>query len=343
MKSTKSIRVLVVDDSFFMRKLISQILKEDSDIEVVGFAKDGVDAVGQAMVLKPDVITMDYNMPRLNGIEATREILSQAEKLPAIIMISAYTQKGANETFECLNAGAVDFIPKPSGELSLDLDKIKDDIIFKIKIASRATVVARPKKKSITTEKKKKEKSADLIVIGSSTGGPSVIEDIFSHISKDINIPIVIAQHMPAKFTKNFAQRLDKKFKISFKEASDGEKILPNTVYIGAGGYIFKIDDDKKIELEKPRKKMFELPSVDELLVSANKEYESIVAIILTGMGNDGLKGVEKIKKNGGYVIVQDPEIATIDSMPKSVIDGGYADEILDIKEIAQRIIDFSS
>jgi two-component system, chemotaxis family, protein-glutamate methylesterase/glutaminase len=340
------IRVLVVDDSFFMRKLLCELLEKDPSIEVVGNAKDGIEALGQAVKLKPDVITMDLNMPRMNGLTATGAILKEPGHLPAIVMISAFTAVDAKETLECLRAGAVDYVQKPSGELSLDIEKIADEIIRKIKMAARAHVY-RHKEIPLKDQKEKVEirHATKVIVIGASTGGPPVVEDIIAGLPVNLGAAVLIAQHMPGYFTDKFAARLDGMSSLPVKEAEDSEAVKANTVYLTPGGFdttlVRKAEDGRCfIKLKKVENTKGKLvPSIDRLMESAAEVYSGkVLGIELTGMGKDGLAGAKAIKKSGGYFIAQSPDTAVVSSMPDEIIEAKLANEILSPKEIIKRI-----
>lgn len=346
--SRKKIKVLIVDDSFFMRKLLRELLNSDPDIEVVGEAKDGAAAIGEVVRLKPDVVTMDYNMPKMTGAEATKEILERAEHLPTILMVSAYTREGAEETFESLRAGAVDFIMKPSGELSLDIDKIKSEILGKVKMAAKAQV---KKFKRLTPRaareiKKIKRGKAKVIVIGASTGGPPVVEDILSELPTNLPAAVLIVQHMPKYFTESFAKRLDKLSALAVKEAERGDAIDNGDALVAPGGFHMRMrQSDNKIIVqlteEAPRHGL--RPAIDITFESAAEIYgKDAIGIVLTGMGEDGAAGAAAIKNSGGYIIAQDPKTAVVDSMPQAVIEKGLADEVLPPEKIAKRIIELS-
>jgi len=350
----KKIRVLVVDDSFFMKKLLRDLLQTDPNILVVGEAKDGVEAIAQAMCLKPDVITMDYNMPEMNGAEVIRKILADpANSSPAVVMISSYVKEGANETMECLRAGAVDFVLKPSGELSFDIDKVKDEIIGKVHLAARARVrishlsdLGSVKKEKVASEPAKK-----AVVIGSSTGGPPVVEDILLKLSSNLKSAVFVGQHMPEYFTGKFAERLDGLSPMKIKKAEDGDVVLSGVVYISPSSQKITIREKGKnkekkmvIHLEDVSSSECLSPSIDDLMISVAKIYApNIIGVILTGMGEDGKEGMREIKKLGGKTIAQDPKTAVIDSMPNEVIENGLADEILAPEKIAQKIIELTA
>lgn len=354
MNHQHKIKILIADDSFFMRKLLARLLTNESDIEVVGEAKDGKEIVELAKHLRPDVITMDYNMPELNGAMATREILSDSNFHPAIIMLSAFTKEGAQETLECLHAGAVDFLQKPSGELSLDIDKVGDELLQKIRVAAHAHVRIRMEskkvykpipvlKKPLLNGRKKEGVPKWLILIGASTGGPPVVEEILAHMHPNMDAAILIVQHMPPHFTKSFAQRLDKFTPFTVNEAKEGDKIVEGTVLVAPGDFHMKIqhahNEQYSVHLTQDPVVSGIRPSIDVLFFSAVKRWEGkIIAVELTGMGQDGLDGMHALKAAGAYVVVQDLHTAVVESMPGEVIRAGLADEILSPQAIAQYI-----
>ncbi|ACV24460.1 protein-glutamate methylesterase/protein-glutamine glutaminase [Methanocaldococcus fervens] len=361
----KKIRVLVVDDSAFMRKVISDILNSDPEIEVVGTAKDGVEAVELTQKLKPDVITMDVEMPRMNGLEAVKKIM-EIQPTP-IVMLSALTREGSKTTFEALESGAVDFIPKPSGSISLDIRKIGEEIIKKVKEAAKAKVV-----KKIPTITKPKPATEDTgikattpqislameglgvpdsklkemcVIIGSSTGGPPVVTEIISKLPGRMP-PIFVVQHMPQGFTKLFAERMNQVSKLNVKEAEDGERVMPGYVYVAPGDYhmlLRKRGDNVYIYLDDQMPKVNGTrPAVDITAEAVADVYGGkSVGVILTGIGKDGAYGFKKIKEKGGKIIAQDGKTCVVFGMPKAVIDLGIADLVLPPSEIPKAIVKF--
>lgn len=351
MTSFEKIKLLIVDDSFFMRKLIRDILEDVREIEIVGEAKNGLEALQLVFLLEPDIVTMDFNMPEMDGEQATIKILHANQNPPAIIMLSASTEEGVETTMRCLRAGAIDFVTKPSGELSLNLDKIKKELIEKIKVAAMARIQIKISKLLKTTKELEKdnglirEEEIKAVVIGASTGGPTLIEDILSGMPGNLNIPIFVVQHMPLEFTGSFAERLDKYSVIRVKEASEGDEITAGTCYLARGGWHMElqtksVDGDPIIHLTQDEKKDGYRPSINVTMQSVAKIYKNkTLGIILTGMGNDGTVGMGNIKVAGGHTLVQTPATATINSMPLSVIESGFADEQLEVKDIIKRII----
>lgn len=338
------IRVLIADDSFFMRYFLRHILAEGG-FEVVGEAKDGREAVELADHLKPEVIIMDYHMPHLTGAEAARAILAALSPAPAIIMLSAYTHEGAEEVLECLRAGAVDFLHKPSGELSLTIDTVSDELFKKIRTAARAQiqVYAKP-----STRDRKKIRTIStgvpqwLILIGASTGGPPVVEQIVAHLHADMDAAILIVQHMPPIFTKRFAARIAEMTAFAVQEAAGDDLVATGTVFVAPGDYHMTLlnDDGRyvlKLNQEPPRGGL--RPSIDVLFESVARAWDgNLIAVELTGMGNDGSHAMRSLKDNGAIVLVQSLETSVIASMPESIISQNLADAILTPDEIAAKI-----
>jgi len=345
----KKIKVLVVDDSFFMRRLLRELLSEDEEIEVVGEARDGEEAVSMAEKWKPDVVTMDFNMPKLNGVEATRKLMHQAGPIPMVVMISAYTKEGANETLQSLRAGAVDFITKPSGELSLDIKTIGEEIIRKIKVASGARVRTF---KDIKAQKRIKNTvlraPKTVVIIGASTGGPPVVEDILHALPGDLDVAVVVIQHMPKFFTETFARRLNEISGLPTHEAIPGEELKGGLIYLSPGNFhisfVKSTGDDLQPALYfalTPEIPHTGLSSIDSAMNALAKYFPGkIIAVELTGMGCDGLEGIAALKEVGAYIIVQDPTTAAVDSMPNAIIDAKFANVILPPEKIPAKIIE---
>ncbi len=351
MASLDKIRVLIVDDSFFIRTLIRDILEKESDMEVVGEAGNGYDSILQVGRLKPDVITMDYNMPEMDGATATFKILHMNDKPPAIIMLSASTLRGAEITLRCLRAGAVDCIAKPAGENSLNIDEIKEEIVAKIRTAAGAKIRKLDELENNDAIKTQKNKfPTQAVVIGASTGGPPVVENILSKLPSNLNIAIFIIQHMPQQFTSSFANRLDRISSIHVKEAKEGDVILSNCCYLAPGDWHMEIrptiglhQTGLSIHLHKAPKVNGFRPSIDVTMNSVASIYkEQSLGIVLTGMGYDGSGGIKTIKQYGGKTIVQSPETAAIDSMPEAAIRTNCVDEIMDENDMVKKITEVS-
>lgn len=343
------ITVLVVDDSFFMRNMISDMLNSDPDIKVIDTAKNGKDALEKLEELKPDVITLDLVMPGLTGLETLKIIMS--EYPTPVVMLSAYTAKGAAITIRCLDSGAIGFVLKPSGVVSMDIEKVKDELIEEIKKASRVNV---KKIKSILTRKRIKQflephvvVKEKVVVIGASTGGPSALELVLSELPFNFPAAILVVQHMPAKFTRSFAERLDRESELSVKQAEDGDVIEPGKAYVAPGDSHMRVKNKKikgkvraVISLNKKPLVHGLRPSIDVTMKSVAEVYgENAVGVLLTGMGEDGVEGMDAIKTKGGKTIAQDEATSLIYGMPKKVVENGDADHVLPVFKISQEII----
>jgi two-component system chemotaxis response regulator CheB len=330
------IDVLIVEDSAFMRKVLSEIMEADPEIRVIDSAINGLAGVKKASLLKPDVITMDVEMPNMDGIEAVKEIMKTCPT--PIIMISAYTKKGAQKTIETLISGAVDFVEKPGGPISLNIRERKEEIIKKVKIASKANLKTPSKKKQISL--KKSGMGDSLVIIAASTGGPKIISAIFKKIPDDFPAPIVVVQHMPGTFTKAFAKRLNEHSPLSVTEAKEGNLLKEGTAYIAPGDFHLEIDYNRRIKLNKKPSLHGVRPSADITMNSASENFDgNLIGIILSGMGKDGSIGVRNISKRGGFVIAQDKDSSVVYGMPKSAIDSGCVDLVLPFNEIADKLI----
>lgn len=374
MRSTESLKkVLVVDDSAFMRKLISDMLSKHPLLEIVGIARNGKDALAKVVELKPDVITMDIEMPLMNGLEALQQIMKH-QPTP-IVMLSSTTETGARNTMMAMEYGAVDFIAKPGGPISLNLQDVEQEIIEKVVAASKVNVkhlvneynvqksekkiqakpietsiydsLINPPKKHITSEKNLFSKMYEtFVIIGTSTGGPRALQEVLTRLPASLQVPILIVQHMPAGFTKSLALRLDGLSEIRVKEAEDGEVLEKGVAYIAPGGKHMKM---KKCSLgycvllddsELPRKG--HRPAVDVLLESAALQNgQQFVTVIMTGMGYDGREGMQKLKDaNPTITIAESEKTSVVYGMPKAINDAGLADRIEDLQNISTAIIE---
>lgn len=333
------IRVLVVDDSLLMRKIVSDGINSDPALEVIDKAKNGKEALEKIFSLKPDVVTLDINLPLIDGISVLEEVM---KKQPTrIVMLSAYTREGTSATMRALELGAIDFITKPSGEISLDIYKLKDEIASKIKLAAKVNLDKFPPVKALHPPKEKAA-ARKLVVIGASTGGPKAVLDIMQAIPDGLPAAFLIIQHMPKGFTLSFAERLSWQGEIKTKEAEDGDIILPNKGFVAPAGYhmvLEKAQNGVLIRLNQEPLVNFVRPSIDVTMGSAVEIFgRNIIGVILSGMGKDGLEGCRKIKEKGATVIIQDEETSVVWGMPKSVYDAALADKVLPISKIAEAI-----
>ncbi|KPK02677.1 MAG: chemotaxis protein CheY [Nitrospira bacterium SG8_35_4] len=342
------IKVLIVDDSAFMRNTLTGMISSDPEIHVVGIARDGIEAVEKVVSLKPDIVTLDVEMPRMDGIEALQCIMAQ-HPVP-VLMVSSLTTDGARVTLDALDLGAIDFIPKNLEDLSVNIVKIKKALIDKIKSIARRGLVhspviktAKPLAMPKPTEYRSYRKTG-VIVIGASTGGPKALQSIISKLPKEFPVPILIAQHMPPNFTAPFAERLNQISVVSVKEAEDREPIQKGTVYIAPGsghmGVSRKKITETLISISSNSAEYIYRPSVDALMLSVVEIYSGqVLGVILTGLGNDGEHGMREIKNKGGRTIAQNEETCVVYGMPKSVIHAGLADKVVPLDEIAGEII----
>ncbi len=337
-----------------MRKIISDMLNRQLDIEVIGIARNGQELLSKLETQNPDVITLDVEMPKMNGIEALKELKLRNISIP-VIMLSSISKRGAELTMECLEAGAFDFIPKPSGSISLDIDKVLDDLTEKIRLAYNKKSLGRINRNNeyrniVKSLKEDKDliksgrnhatKKIEAIVIGASTGGPKSLHTIIKSLPPKLGVPIIIVQHMPAGFTKAFSKRLNNNSNIDVVEAVHGESIEKNKIYIAPGGFHLEVGKDKKIYLNTDKTLWGVRPAVDKLFISASKAYgSSLMSIILTGMGKDGANGTVEVKKSGGHTISEDESTCIIYGMPKMAYATGMVDIALPLKDIPLHIV----
>lgn len=338
------VRVLVIEDSAFMRKMIVEILESDPRITVLGTARNGKEGFKKITQLSPDVVTLDVEMPIMDGM-TTLEKIMQTNPLP-VVMLASRTAKESSIMIQAISKGAVDFITKPSGSISLDIHEIREEIVEKVIIASKANLATHNLPKSIPTPHMDRKKYEDTIVaIGASTGGPRALQKILADLPSNFPAPILIVQHMPANFTKSLAERLNSLSAISIKEATDGEKINQGVAYIAPGGFHMKVKHTNGslfIQLTKVPENSIYRPSIDVLLDSvACLSHVNKLAIILTGMGRDGAKGIKNIKDKDSEAIIlaESKESSIVYGMPKAARNTGYVSEIVHLHEISDRII----
>jgi len=336
-------RILVVDDSLFMRTLISDMLNSDPEIEVAGTAKDGKEAVSKITKLRPDCVTLDLMMPEWDGLTTLKHIMAECPT-PCVIL-SAHSKEGANVTIDCLNAGAVGFVLKPSGELSLNIENVKHQLIEEVKAASKIEL---KKIESLTAKKPKRRRRKfvgvnKIVVIGASTGGLQTLESILPSLPADFPSPIIVVQHLPNMFfTESLAERLNRDCELTVKVAESNEIIHAGKVYLAPGGFhmtLGLLPNGEVTPCITEAKDDSLTPSIDLAMESAASTFSgNTVGIILSGMGDDGCKGMRAIKEASGMTIVQDKS-SLIFGMPKAVIDAGFADEVLPASEIASAMI----
>ena len=340
------VRVLVVDDSAFMRKAISMMIEDDPDIEVIGTARDGLEAIEKVKLLKPDLMTLDVEMPRMDGITALKKIMKE-NPLP-VLMVSSLTVEGARATIDALSAGAVDFIPKQLSYVSLDITKIKGDLISKIKAITRnrLRIFSKPLTNRACASKRPSTlrlMGAQVVTIGISTGGPFCLQKVVPSLPENFPLPVAIVQHMPPHFTRSLAERLDSISRLEVCEAEDGMELSRGRVYIAPGGLHMKFRRSEAaviLSVTKDPADTLHRPSVDVMFSSAFDVFGGkVLAAVMTGMGHDGLEGAKLIKEAGGKVIAQDEESCVVYGMPKSIVDAELADAVVPLDEIASAII----
>lgn len=331
-------KVLVVDDSIVMRRIISDLLIEDPELEVVGTAKNGAEAIEKVRSLNPDVVTMDIEMPVMDGLTALQHIMAESPR--PVVMLSSMDKRQADITFKALELGAVDFIPKTSGSLSLDLERVGGTIIDTVKAAAKAKLsMNRAPIRSILPTPLPTLSGEWIVVIGCSTGGPKALPEVLSRLPGNLPAAVLVVQHMPEGFTKSFAERLNWVSPLQVKEAEDGEEIRRGVVYIAPGNQHMSLNGSK-LTLDDGPKVNFVRPAVDVLMKSVAPVFgPRTVGVILTGMGSDGAEGMALIKKNGGKTVVQNEETCVVYGMPKAVVDRGAADRVVPLEEVAKNVV----
>lgn len=350
------LRVLVVDDSRFFRRRVTEMLNLDPTLEVIDTAENGLVAIEKAILLKPDVITMDIEMPVMDGISAVRKIMSQ-QPTP-VLMFSSLTTQGARATLDALEAGAVDFLPKKFEDISLDKEEARRELCARVRAIGlkkfslthskiRATSANKPhtysSTNSLPVNNNRRKGSYKLVAIGTSTGGPVALQQILTKIPADFSLPILIVQHMPASFTPAFAERLNKLCQIKVKEAEDGETLKAGTAYIAPGGRQMLVEQRASfavIRIIDAVKGQTYKPCVDVTFTSISKIYSNqVLAIILTGMGYDGREGSRLLKQGGSTIWAQNEQTCVVFGMPGAVVEAGLADQVIPLQEISNCLI----
>lgn len=378
-----AVKVLVVDDSGFFRRRVSEILSADPSIQVVGTATNGKEAIDQALALKPDVITMDYEMPMMDGITAVRHIMQRCPT--PVLMFSSLTHEGARVTLDALDAGAVDFLPKNFEDISRNPEKVKQLLCEKVHSISRSNrrfsaysapapvaapapaptpaassfsshsthAPARPAPAPVhapapsrastasSSSPAPKRKAYKLVAIGTSTGGPVALQRVLTQLPANFPAPIVLIQHMPAAFTKAFAERLDKLCRISVKEAEDGDILRPGLALLAPGGKQMMIDGRGAVKILPGDERLNYKPCVDITFGSAAKSYgDKVLAVVLTGMGADGREGARLLKQGGSSIWAQDEASCVIYGMPMAIVKAELADAVYSLDDIGKHIVE---
>ena len=338
------IRALVVDDSAVLRRLISTVLASDPEIEVVGTAVDGRDAIARVDELKPDIVTLDIEMPVLDGLGAVEEIHRRHPRLP-VIMFSTLTEKGAAATLQALSRGASDYVTKPSGTGSMheSMARVREELVPRIRALAgrRRLVVEAPAVPRARASALPPRPSA--LVIACSTGGPDALCRVLGSLPESFPLPILITQHMPPVFSAQLAQRLDRLSAVHVHEAVDGEPVQPGTALVAPGDFHLRVRAEGAstvVALDQEEKENFCRPAADPLFRSAASVWgRGVLGLVLTGMGQDGLEGARAVAAAGGYLIAQDRETSVVWGMPGAVAGAGLADEILPLEAVAPRLV----
>lgn len=351
---TDKIRVLVVDDSALMRKALKEIIMTDPSLEVVGTARDGQDAIEKVHDLKPDVVTMDINMPVMDGLTSMQHILSGYPETP-VLMVSSLTEEGALTTFEALELGAFDYVAKPSGTVSSDIHIVGREIIQKVKLAyssvnkksirdrmhRRSNLI--PQKRLVSVKKPDTggKELTKVVVIGVSTGGPGTLMEVLPLLPQELKATVLIIQHMPPSFTSSFAKRLNDACYMPVKEAEAGDILQNGRGYLAPGGYQLVVRREGGIiRLPSTPKTVF-MPSVNVTMESVLETYggENVIGVLMTGMGDDGADAMVKIRRAGGITIAEDESTAIVFGMPREAIERGGAEIVVPSYKIADAII----
>lgn len=341
--------MLVVDDSALVRRLVTTALREASDLEIVGVAKDGLEAIEQVDELRPDVVTLDIEMPRLDGLGALEVIRERHPRLP-VIMFSTLTERGAAATLEALSRGASDYVTKPSntGSVAEGLASVRDQLVPRIRalvgmraLSPAGSTVRRPAA-SRPVKAAPAAGAPEVLLVGCSTGGPDALAKLLADLPATLGVPVLVVQHMPPVFTTMLADRLDKVSPLKVREAADGDPLRAGEVLIAPGDFHLQVvagAGAPRVRLDQGPQENFCRPAVDVLFRSAARVFGGrAVATILTGMGQDGLVGCELLAAEGARVLVQDQGTSVVWGMPGAVAMAGLADEILPLPELPRRI-----
>ncbi len=346
MRNSK-IKVLIVDDSAFMRKSISIMLESDESIEIIATAKDGLEGVELAKKLRPDLITLDIEMPKMDGLTALKKIMSDCPT--SVLMVSSLTTEGAESTLKALELGAVDFIPKELSYVNVNIIKIKEDLLRKVKaivmqrrsrerFSRLKSISNRTSSTGVSTRNNIPSGDYRAIALGISTGGPLSLQKVIPQINSNIDVPIFIVQHMPPRFTKSLADRLNNMSSITVKEAEDGETYRKGWAYIAPGGSHMVIRQNK-IEISDSPSDTIHKPSVDVMMNSVIDVFNRrTLGIIMTGMGKDGLDAMRRLKQKNGTCIAQDERTSVVYGMPKAIVEAGIADAVIPLDDFALKI-----
>jgi two-component system, chemotaxis family, protein-glutamate methylesterase/glutaminase len=351
--SSKKFKVLVVDDSAFMRKVLESIFNADEQLQVIGQAKDGREAVALSESLKPDVITMDLNMPHMDGLQATAQIMTNNPR--PIVIVSSESKEGAESTLKALEFGAIDFVAKPSSGIDLDMQSVKEELLRKVRVAAKVRVVRTASRLATALQSPAKAPSVapatprpavsfangdnlrfPVVVLAASTGGPATVMRLAPGFTREFPGAVILVQHMPAAFTSQYAVQLAEFTGIRVKEAEANDAVQPGTLYVCPGGQHLRVSPTGRVQLDAVTGRIEGyLPNIDVAMESVAAYAGTLsIGVVLTGMGSDGARGVRAIKQAGGLVIAQDESTSVIFGMPAEAIKTGAVDHTLGIDDI---------
>ncbi len=335
------INVLIVDDSAFMRQIFKKNIEKEPDMNTIAVARNGKAALKKIDKYSPDVITLDIEMPEMDGLETLKALMDREDFNIPIIMVSALDNK--SNVMDALDLGAFEFLPKPSKKVSMDIEEITDDLVSKIKVAYNSNKSRVENKKRTPVENRVKNKKIEkfpVVAVGASSGGPNALKELLTAFPADFPGGMIIVQHMPAGFTNTLAERLDSITEIDISEAQEGDQLKKGKALIAPGNYHLEIID-KKIQLNQKDKRWGVRPCVDYMLETVARSFTNrVIGVVLTGMGHDGGLGMKEIKNKGGYCIIQDKESSLVYGMPQSVKNQNAYHEIASLSEIPHKIMD---
>ncbi|HVR71023.1 MAG TPA: chemotaxis response regulator protein-glutamate methylesterase [Vicinamibacteria bacterium] len=340
------IRVVVVDDSPFVRRALGRMLGSAGDIEVVGLAADGQDGLEKVRALRPDVVTLDVKMPRMGGLEALRRIMQECPT--AVLLMSSLTSDGGEVTLRGLELGAMDFVDKSSVQGNMNLLGLADELLAKVRALasvprSRLGHALQPGPEAAAGSGRARAQRAEVVAIGTSTGGPPALQAIIPRLPAHLDAPLLIVQHMPPGFTRSLAERLDQRSRLRVREAEDGEVLRPGTALVAPAGRHMRVrrrDGQARICLDDEPRAALHRPSIDVLMSSVAKVYgRRTLGVLLTGMGSDGVEGLRAIRAAGGRTLAESEDSAVIYGMPKAAVEAGVVDQSVTLARMADEIV----